>query len=69
MHSHTVQQKSQWQNAWEGYLVAKSLIGKKKTKLGTCLLGGLLLFSLPNSAVINRGFTLDPHQGKTEKAA
>lgn len=34
----------------------------EKTEVGTCLLGGLLLFSLPNSAVINRGFTLDPHQ-------
>lgn len=26
----TAQQKSQWRNAWEGYLVAKSLTGRKK---------------------------------------
>lgn len=41
----------------------------EKNELGACLPGGLLLFSLPNSAVINTGFTLDSQQCKTEKAA
>jgi len=41
----------------------------EKNELGTCLLGGLLLFSLPNSAVINRDFRLKPRQRQTEEDA
>lgn len=40
---------------------SKELDWEKKPELGTCPLKGLLLFSLPNSAVINRGFTLSIH--------
>lgn len=43
--------------------------GKKNPKFETCLLGGLLLLSLPNSCVINKGFMLKPHQRRLLKGS